>query len=219
MSDRKPLWWRLVNFGFRLLYNEMAFTYDLVSWVVSLGDWHKWQQSVLQFLPENHHTPILELAHGTGTLNIDIQRAGYRLWSYDLSPYMGRIAQHKIRQAGFIPILINGKAQQLPIASQSVSVVVSTFPTNFIFMPSTLSEVHRVLQNDGVLIVVMHGALTGSGIVKQFIDWLYKITGQGSIGDDRDLLRWFEEAHFEVNLHTVAYTRSYAQVLIARKSP
>ena len=30
-------WRRLLQFGFRLLYREMAFTYDWVSWIVSLG--------------------------------------------------------------------------------------------------------------------------------------------------------------------------------------
>ncbi|MCZ7544410.1 MAG: hypothetical protein M5R40_13175 [Anaerolineae bacterium] len=39
------LWWALVRFGFRLLYNELAFTYDLVSRVVSLGQWRAWQRA------------------------------------------------------------------------------------------------------------------------------------------------------------------------------
>ena len=37
-NSLEKTWWSLIRFGFRLLYNEMAFTYDTVSWVVSLGD-------------------------------------------------------------------------------------------------------------------------------------------------------------------------------------
>jgi hypothetical protein len=51
MKQLTGLWWRLVRFGFRLLYNEMAFTYDAVSAVVSLGEWRSWQRAALNFLP------------------------------------------------------------------------------------------------------------------------------------------------------------------------
>ncbi|MBM4425321.1 MAG: hypothetical protein FJ030_18410, partial [Chloroflexi bacterium] len=33
----------LLRLAFRLLYNEFAFTYDLVSWAVSVGQWRQWQ--------------------------------------------------------------------------------------------------------------------------------------------------------------------------------
>jgi hypothetical protein len=46
----KRLWWGLVRFGFRLLYNEFAFTYDTVSKVVSLGAWRCWQRAALKYL-------------------------------------------------------------------------------------------------------------------------------------------------------------------------
>ncbi|MCB9446672.1 MAG: class I SAM-dependent methyltransferase, partial [Ardenticatenaceae bacterium] len=44
------LWKKLIRFGFRLLYNELAWTYDAVSWLVSLGDWRSWQQAALPFV-------------------------------------------------------------------------------------------------------------------------------------------------------------------------
>ena len=66
-------WWALVTFGFRLLYNEMAFTYDWVSWIVSLGQWRAWQRSALEHITAPPGTRVLELAHGTGNMQIDLR--------------------------------------------------------------------------------------------------------------------------------------------------
>src|SRR5258708_31450629 len=89
-------WWSLVHFGFRLLYNEMAFTYDSVSWIVSMGEWRSWQRAALKHLNVGPGTRVLELAHGTGNLQIDLHAAGLNPIGLDFSPYMGRIARDKL---------------------------------------------------------------------------------------------------------------------------
>lgn len=95
----QKFWWRFVRFGFRLLYNELAFTYDIVSWFVSLGEWRAWQRSALRHLPPTGR--ILELAHGTGNLQLDLHAAGYyQTIGYDLSPYMGQITRYKLERRG-----------------------------------------------------------------------------------------------------------------------
>ena len=50
------LWWRFVRFGFRLLYNEFAWTYDFVAWVVSFGQWKAWGPMVLLGQDVHHAT-------------------------------------------------------------------------------------------------------------------------------------------------------------------
>src|SRR6185295_2766775 len=104
---------------------------------------------------------ILELAHGTGELEIDLYNAGFRVIGYDLSPYMGRIAQRKLKAQGIKANLVRGMAQKLPFQDGAFSAIVSTFPTNFIFAPETLNEVHRVLQPQGRLVIVPGGSLIG----------------------------------------------------------
>ena len=54
------LWRSSVRFGFRLLYHEFAFSYDLVSWVASMGAWRCWVESSLRHLPPG--SPVLELS-------------------------------------------------------------------------------------------------------------------------------------------------------------
>jgi ubiquinone/menaquinone biosynthesis C-methylase UbiE len=212
----REIWWRLVNFGFRLLYHEMAFTYDTVSWLVSMGAWRCWQRTTLRHLPEPDKGMILEVAHGTGNLQVDLHEAGYRAIGYDFSSQMGRLAQEKLWRKELPAPLIRGKAQQLPFPDATFTAVVSTFPTAFIMKSATIREMYRVLQPGGCVIIVPSGMFTGGGIVRSFLEWLYRITGQRSETQMRaaDI---FEGYGFAVHTYEEACPRSVAQVVILRK--
>ncbi len=171
-------WWTLIRFGFRLLYNEMAFTYDGVSWIVSLGQWRDWQRTALPYLAAPSAGPVLELAHGTGNLQIDLRRAGFQAVALDLSRTMGRIADRKLRGWGWRPRLVRARAEALPFATDHFAAVVSTFPTEFIIDPATLAEVQRVLRPGGRLVVVFNGLLTGKNAATEVLEAAYKVTGQ-----------------------------------------
>lgn len=176
--DIPSLWWALVRFGFRLLYNELAFTYDTVSRIVSLGQWHDWQRVALRHLNAQPGAPILELAHGTGQFLIDLRAAGYQTFSIDVSPAMGRIARRKLYRWGYCPRLVRARAQALPFPDQRFAAVVSTFPTEFIVEPATLAEAHRVLKPGGRLVVVFNGLLTTNSAATHALEFAYRITGQ-----------------------------------------
>jgi ubiquinone/menaquinone biosynthesis C-methylase UbiE len=217
-------WWRLIKFGFRLLYNELAFTYDAVSFVVSLGDWRCWQRSTLKHLdPSPGSGLVLEIAHGTGNLQIDLKAAGYRTIGYDLSPYMGRIAARKLRKRGISADLVRGMAQRLAFADQTFAAVVCTFPTHFIFQGETVREIHRVLRPGAMLVVVPSGQLRGGGLLRPILNFLYRITGQGDGQGALDLLftpilRFFGEHGFEARLMVETCPRSSAIVIAARRT-
>lgn len=212
------LWWRLVRFGFRLLYNELAFTYDVVSSVVSLGAWRCWQRSALKHLEAPKGARILELAHGTGNLQLDLHEHGYIPIGYDLSPYMGRIAYGKLLRHGLAVRLVRGQAQRLPFAPESFPAIICTFPTDFIFMPETLAEARRVLQPGGQLLIVPNGVLTGGRPSDKAVEWLYRITGQRG-GDELDLSGYFAGHGFEAKVVQEKCPRSVATVIVARKQP
>jgi ubiquinone/menaquinone biosynthesis C-methylase UbiE len=210
------LWWRLVRFGFRLLYNEMAFTYDLVSNVVSLGAWRCWQRASLKHLQVEPNALILELAHGTGHLQVDLIGAGHRTIGYDLSPNMGWIAKARLIAHGYTQKLVCGKAQQLPFPGDTFAAVVSTFPTDFIVQSETLHEVYRVLQPAGQFIIVPNGVLTNGGVSGAGIEWLYRITGQRG-ETSLNLQEFFASYGFDANMVLEECPRSLAQVIVARK--
>ncbi len=169
------LWRKLVAFGFRLLYNELAWTYDWVSGAVSMGRWRSWQQAVLPYLAGPR---LLEVAFGTGDLLLDLAAAGYRCYGVDLSPYMLRIAWHKLRRKGLKVPLCRARAEGLPFRGEAFDSIAITFPTNFIHDPRVACELARVLKPGGRAVIVEEGYLGGQHPLSLFINWLYIVTGQ-----------------------------------------
>lgn len=205
------LWWRLVKFGFRLLYNEMAWTYDLVSWVVSLGQWRNWQRTALKHLGVSPGASVLELAHGTGNLQLDLYAAGYRRTACDLSQAMGRIARRKLHRHRLEASCVHAYAQQLPFPNQIFDAIVSTFPTPFIIEPATLREAYRVLQPGKRLVIVTNAILTGGGVARDVLETAYRVTGQRE-DYPVDVSRCFMEAGFVVEW--VKETCPYSEVFL-----
>lgn len=216
MQESQSLWWKFIRFAFRLLYHEMAFTYDAVSYTVSLGQWRTWQRTALDFLPDPNSGLILEIAHGTGNLQLDLHSAGYDSIAYDFSAQMGHIASAKLKRHTINGIFTRGRAQELPFADNSFSAILTTFPTNFIIQPETLNETYRVLTDDGVLIAVLNGTLTGGNLLTNFIEWLYRITGQRE-RDDTPAQDYFAGYGFTVEPTIVDCGASKAHLVILRK--
>jgi ubiquinone/menaquinone biosynthesis C-methylase UbiE len=202
-----------------LLYNELAFTYDLVSWIVSLGAWRCWTRAALKHIrPQG---AILELAHGTGHLQLDLRAAGRAAIGYDLSPAMGRIAWGKLARRGLRPRLVRGRAQLLPFRAEAFASVISTFPTDFIIAPETLNDVHRVLQPNGCFVIVPTSRFVGGGLAARALDALYAITGQrGGNGAAAHHTVWrdlFAAHGFAAQFIEEACPHSLVTVIVAEK--
>lgn len=217
------LWVTLVQFGFRLLYYEAAWTYDLVSWLVSLGEWRRWQLAALPYVTGRD---VLEIGHGPGHMLLALQNARFEVVGLDLSPYMGRQARKRTQRT--IP-LVRGMVQALPLETAVFDTVLSTFPTDYMVDPATLAEVARVLRENGRFVIVPEGHLTGGGVVNRFIEWLFAITGQRYPVDKsgqkipffetiwQPYIQRFEAAGFTVHFEPIQLKRSALTVIILRK--
>lgn len=214
MSNPTRQWWRLVRFGFRLLYNELAWTYDLVSWGVSLGKWRAWQRAVLPRLESRPGARVLEIAHGTGNLQIDLAAAGFDAIGIDLSAQMGRIARRKLQRRGIAPRLVRASGMHLPFRAQTFEAAVSTFPTEFIIAPETLHEVRRVLVPGGRFVIIFNGILTLGNLPARALEWLYRATGQRGPWPGNPL-KAFEKAGFDANLITQELPGSAVLMVVA----
>ena len=207
---RLPRW--LLRFGFRLLYNELAWTYDWVSQVVSLGQWRQWQRAVI---PRLNGQRVLEIAFGTGDLLVDMTAVGYWPYGLDLSLYMIRIARAKLAKKGMSAPLCQGRVQALPFASGVFESVAIAFPTDFICQPSALAEISRVLILSGRLVVIDKGYLLDCGLLGRFINWLYVFTGQRE--PPPELKALLKQSGFAIAQEEYSNRVSTAHIVIATK--
>jgi len=217
----KEFWNSLVELGFKLLYNELAWTYDLVSWLASRGQWRAWQQTAIPFLSGEL---VLELAHGPGHMLLALESAGFQVVGLDLSPFMGKQARKRTNHLRGRIGLVRGSGQKLPFRREAFDSVLSTFPTEFLAEVETIVSVHRVLKPGGCLVIVPQARFTGTGPVTRFLEWLYAITGQRPTSQEEErgpfwqqVRTKFENVGFGIEIKVVAVKSSEVTVVIARK--
>ena len=210
---------RLRRFAFRLLYNECAFAYDLISRVVSLGRWRSWQRVAMSFLPPPEAGLHLELAHGTGNLQQDLLKAGYSTVALDRSRNMGKIAQQNLARVALRTALLQAEAGRLPIQSNSIAGIVCTFPTAFIVEPQTLIEIQRVLKPGASAVIVLSGLLTGGGLATWLIRCLYRLCGQAyRASTEAELRSLFEAAGLKTAALSAPVDGSVVQIVHLTKA-
>jgi ubiquinone/menaquinone biosynthesis C-methylase UbiE len=208
-----PILQKFLKVFFHNLYNRFAFLYDAVAWLSSMGQWRKWVRTAQTNLKSG---VILEMGHGPGHLLFDLKQADISIIGLDPSRAMNRMAQHRLKSAGYDGEIVRGVAQSLPFAKGAFSTIVSTFPSEYIFDPDTLTEAHRVLAMDGEMIIVGLVEITGTSIPDRFARWLYTITGQsGSVphGWEEFLL----DHGFLPTLEQVILDRSHVTRLVATR--
>ena len=206
-----PRW--LIKLGFYLLYHQLAWTYELVAWLVSFGQWSTWRRLALQFMQPG---PTLELAYGTGVFFVNMLAAGYRPLGLDLSPYMARQASSRLRRHNLDIRLSLAQAQAIPFPSNHFVNIVATFPTDYMLQGDTLAEIHRVLHNAGRLIIVAEGQLRGPWPIRPLINWLYRITNQRSLPPEQPL-KLLMAHNFDARWELVEHQGAQARLLVAAK--
>ena len=228
----------ILRLFFRLLYHELAFTYDLVAAAVSFNRWKDWVMSVIPFIEGNR---ILEIGHGPGHLQRVLLSLGLFAVGIDESAQMGRLAKRNLRrrssslqlsQPASFPSLsqpdytqINftrGIAQQLPFRGESFDTIVATFPAEYIFDPSTLDETQRTLKPGGRFVILPGAVITGRGLSERLMAWIYRITGEtppnlSEILHERSK-EAFANAGFHVEIHEISVKSSLVFILLATRS-
>ncbi|MFZ5855450.1 MAG: class I SAM-dependent methyltransferase [Chloroflexota bacterium] len=206
---------RLLEFFFHHLYHGLAFTYDLVAWMVSFGHWIEWTKTVI---PHIRGTRLLELGHGPGHLQRILRDLGLGAFGLDESSQMSRLARQRLLQSGYAhPNLTRGLGQALPFAAESFDSVVATFPAPYIAEAQTLSEARRVLRNGGRLIV-----LPAAWPKNRILRWLYQVTGE-SPAEGADILKekvvaLLSRAGFEAHVELLDLKSSELLLILAQKT-
>lgn len=165
---------------FETLYRN-RYLYRFASTVPFAGQWRAWQRLIL---PRISGLEVLELGCGLGDLLADMLKAGYVCRAIEHSPQMVEAARDTLRhrRVGEAACVIQGTAQALPFSSHSFDTVVSTFPSEYICDPETISEVERVLRPGGRLIVIEGANLLPVGFLQPLLVLLQALVyGPGAL--------------------------------------
>ena len=208
---------KLLEVFFNLLYHQFAWSYDLVSWIVSFGQWKSWVRAALPHLKSGN---LLELGFGPGHLQLASQHNERLVFGLDSSPQMGKITTRRLRKKGFQVNLTRGDARQIPFDDTSFDQIVATFPSEYFLDPRTLIEIHRVLSPGGKLILVPMAWIKGNTPIYRLLAWLFKITGQSFEKDHPHFsvgLTLIEKAGFDVKTEVVEFPHSEVLLIKAEK--
>lgn len=134
---------RLYLWAAAQLYDRLAWAYDAVSWLVSLGHWAEWRRQALDHIRGRR---VLELGFGTGDLLLEMAGRGLEVVGVDSSAAMHRIAARKLRRRGRSVPRVQAAAQAMPFRDGSFDTVVTTFPAEYVADPATWREVARLLR-------------------------------------------------------------------------
>jgi ubiquinone/menaquinone biosynthesis C-methylase UbiE len=208
-----PLLGRLLRWFFRHLYTDLAWSYDLIAWAVSLGQWDAWRACGLAVLPTGR---LLEVGHGPGHALVELSSQGRSPIGLDSSPQMGLRAARRLHRAGQPIRLVRAHVQALPFTTGEFDGILSTFPSEYVFDPQALSEFHRVLHADGVLVVVPTARLSAGPVVDRVVDAFFRATGL--LADvSASLASRLEASGFAVFTERVELAHSVAQRVICRR--
>lgn len=145
-----PLWPGSIAKGYlwltERLYHELAWAYDPVSWLVSLGQWDSVRRWALDFFSGPR---VLEIGFGTGELLLEMARRKLDVFGLELSADMHRLTASKLHRQGLRVPRVRAAAQRMPFAKGSFDTIIATYPSNYILDLNTWHEAAHLLRRPG----------------------------------------------------------------------
>lgn len=141
------------------MFDEIASNYDLANRILSFGIDTKWRKEACENalkLCDKKSLDILDIACGTGDMIAQwIKNAESKIDSIrgiDPSSEMLKIARQKLPPS---VILQNGEAKDLCVSAQSADILSIAYGLrNVVEVDLALSEFHRVLRKNGILVIL-----------------------------------------------------------------
>jgi len=135
---------RLYLWATHRLYSELAFLYDLASWLVSAGHWAEWRRISLDYI---EGARVLEVGFGTGELLAELAAHPMHACGLEPSWAMQRVTARKLRRRRIALPRICGRVQALPVADGCFDTIISTFPSDYIVDMDALRDIRRALRS------------------------------------------------------------------------
>jgi demethylmenaquinone methyltransferase/2-methoxy-6-polyprenyl-1,4-benzoquinol methylase len=140
------------------MFNNIAPKYDLLNHSLSLGIDILWRKKAVKILKKNNPNKVLDIATGTADFAIENLNSGAKnIVGIDISEGMlnlGKVKVHKKKLDDKIQLLI-ADSEKLPFENNSFDGITVGFGVrNFENLTLGLSEMYRVLNDNGVCIVL-----------------------------------------------------------------
>ena len=140
------------------MFNQIADRYDVLNRLVSAGSDIQWRKKVVKIVQKHQPKTILDVATGTGDLALELTKTNaHQIIGLDVAENMLEIARGKImKQAiGDTLKMVHGDAEAIPYDEHFFDAVTVSFGVrNFEDLGKGLSEIHRVLKKNGLLVIL-----------------------------------------------------------------
>jgi len=140
------------------MFDNIAPKYDLLNHLLSMGIDKIWRWKAINIIQKYNPTRILDVATGTGDFALKIKkRTQAEVIGMDISEKMLEVARNKAEkqnQNNGIKFILADCAK-IPFDKESFNTVSAAFGVrNFENLRHGLSEMHRILKNNGIILVL-----------------------------------------------------------------
>ena len=141
------------------MFNSIAWRYDFLNHFLSFGIDRLWRKRAIRIISKYFENPhILDVATGTGDLAIAAMRLNpVKITGIDISHNMLEIGREKIQKKGLDGKieLLQADSGNIPFGDNVFDVAMVAFGVrNFADPLKGLSEMKRVIRNDGMIVVL-----------------------------------------------------------------
>jgi ubiquinone/menaquinone biosynthesis C-methylase UbiE len=135
----------------------------------------------------------------------------------DESQQMGQVARRRLLRTKVQPNLVRGSAFTLPFADAAFEQVIMTFPAEFLLIPQTFAEIHRILVNGGRVIILPIAWITGRKPWERLAAWVNRVTGEAPEWDGK-ILEPLTAAGFTQRWEILEFASSKLLLVFLQKS-
>jgi len=140
------------------MFDTISDNYDNLNKVISLGSDLKWKKKIAYKINQQRPSKILDVATGTADLAIMLsQTSAKQIIGVDISEGMLRVGRKKIEEKKLSDriTLIQADSENLPFEDNYFDAITVAYGIrNFENLEKGLSEIFRVLQSNGVFVIL-----------------------------------------------------------------
>ncbi|WP_144281995.1 bifunctional demethylmenaquinone methyltransferase/2-methoxy-6-polyprenyl-1,4-benzoquinol methylase UbiE [Chryseobacterium echinoideorum] len=140
------------------MFNDISKNYDFLNRLITFGMDRKWRNNVLELVKKSNPENIIDVATGTGDMAILFSKTNAKsIVSVDISKGMLEVANKKIMKENLQKRITTelSNAENLSFKDSTFDVASVIYGIrNFENLSNGLSEIHRVLNKNGIIVIL-----------------------------------------------------------------